>query len=117
MISAIVWRKRSPERKVFPQVYDGDTPSHLRSSIRKIRVLLTNPDMLHTYPTASYLMGRFHPRSEPGLIDEIHVYRGVFGSHITNLIRRLKQICAFTAHHRNYHDLCYHINHASIASG
>lgn len=87
----------SPERKVFPQVYDGDTPSHLRSSIRKnARVLLTNPDMLHTAILPHHtLWADFIRGLSLVVIDEIHVYRGVFGSHITNLIRRLKRICAF----------------------
>jgi DEAD/DEAH box helicase domain-containing protein len=78
-------------------IYDGDTPSHLRSEIRKrTRILLTNPDMLHN------AILPHHPNWETffrGLsvfvLDEIHLYRGIFGSHIANLIRRVKRIAHF----------------------
>ncbi|MBK8047371.1 MAG: DEAD/DEAH box helicase [Anaerolineales bacterium] len=76
--------------------YDGDTPASERSAIRKrARLMLTNPDMLHTgilpYHTqwAAFLAGlRFV------VVDEMHTYRGVFGSHVANVIRRLQRICA-----------------------
>lgn len=84
-------------RRVMAAVYDGDTPAHRRSAIRgQAGILLTNPDMLHTgilpHHTlwADFLRGlRFV------VIDEIHTYRGVFGSHVANLIRRLKRIMRF----------------------
>jgi DEAD/DEAH box helicase domain-containing protein len=78
-------------------IYDGDTPISARSSIRKsARLILTNPDMLHTgiLPHHTGWAEFFH-----GLrfvvIDEIHTYRGVFGSHVANVIRRLKRIAQF----------------------
>jgi DEAD/DEAH box helicase domain-containing protein len=85
------------ESKSTLQVYDGDTPSHLRAAIRRnARVLLTNPDMLHTAILPHHtLWAEFFRGLNLVVIDEIHVYRGVFGSHIANLIRRLKRICAF----------------------
>jgi len=85
------------ESKVYPQVYDGDTPSHMRASIRKsARVLLTNPDMLHTAILPHHtLWADFVRGLRLVVLDEVHIYRGVFGSHIANLIRRLKRICAF----------------------
>lgn len=80
-----------------PQVYDGDTPSHQRPAIRKnARVLMTNPDMLHTAILPHHtLWSGFFRGLRLVVIDEIHIYRGVFGSHIANLMRRLKRICAF----------------------
>lgn len=85
------------DRKSSLQVYDGDTPTHLRAAIRKnARVLLTNPDMLHTAILPHHtLWADFFQSLNLVVIDEIHVYRGVFGSHVANLIRRLKRICAF----------------------
>lgn len=78
-------------------IYDGDTPSSQRAKIREnARILLSNPDMLHT------AILPHHPQWEEffrGLtfviLDEVHLYRGVFGSHIANLMRRLKRIARF----------------------
>ena len=82
----------------FPvSIYDGDTPQHQRSAIRKASgVLISNPDMLHagilphhTKWEALFANLRFV------VIDELHVYRGLFGSHLANVLRRLKRICDF----------------------
>ncbi len=81
--------------KVF--TYDGDTPSSIRISARdEGRIIITNPDMLHTGILPN------HPKWIKALknlryvvIDEMHSYRGVFGSHMTSVIRRLKRIAAF----------------------
>ncbi|HEX2979203.1 MAG TPA: DEAD/DEAH box helicase [Anaerolineaceae bacterium] len=85
------------EGKLSAAVYDGDTPAYQRSSIRgRASILLTNPDMLHTgilpHHTiwADFLRGIRYV-----VIDEIHTYRGVFGSHVANVLRRLKRILAF----------------------
>ncbi len=77
--------------------YDGDTPADARRSIRAAsRVVVTNPDMLHCGILPHH--DRWHGLLS-GLkyvvIDELHVYRGVFGSHVANVLRRLKRICAF----------------------
>lgn len=78
--------------------YDGDTPRNQRTKIRKAKsgILITNPDMLHAG------MLPYHPRWRTlfsqlryVVIDEIHTYRGVFGSHVANVIRRLRRICQF----------------------
>lgn len=76
--------------------YDGDTPSYLRSQIRRnARILLTNPDMLHLgilpYHTT---WAPFFRNLKYVVIDEVHTYRGVFGSHVANIIRRLRRIAA-----------------------
>ena len=81
--------------KVF--TFDGDTPSNARKAIRKQgNVVVTNPDMLHQgiLPHHSKWM-QFFQNLEYVIIDEVHTYRGVFGSHMTNLLRRLKRICKF----------------------
>jgi len=83
--------------KISPAVYDGDTPSHHRSTIRKnASILLTNPDMLHQGILPHHTnWNRFLSNLRFVVIDEIHTYRGVFGSHFANLMRRLKRICNF----------------------
>lgn len=78
-------------------VYDGDTPSASRKQIREcVRILLTNPDMLHTGILPHHTnWSRFLSGLRYVVIDEMHMYRGIFGSHICNLIRRLKRIVGF----------------------
>lgn len=76
--------------------YDGDTPTYLRGQIRRnSHIILTNPDMLHIgilpYHTT---WATFFRNLKYVVIDEIHTYRGVFGSHVANIIRRLRRIAA-----------------------
>ena len=75
--------------------YDGDTPSHHRRRIRsESRLLLSNPDMLHqSILPAHPRWASFFRCLRFVVLDEIHVYRGVFGSHVANVIKRLKRIC------------------------
>lgn len=83
--------------KLHCGIYDGDTPTDRRQKIRKeAQVLFTNPDMLHMgiLPNHS-LWAPFFANLHYVVIDEVHIYRGVFGSHFANLIRRLKRIAAF----------------------
>ncbi len=77
--------------------YDGDTPSNARGQVRRrARLLITNPDMLHTGILPNHAnWADFFARLEYVVIDEMHTYRGVFGSHVANVIRRLKRIAAF----------------------
>ncbi|MDD4363135.1 MAG: DEAD/DEAH box helicase [Atribacterota bacterium] len=77
--------------------YDGDTPVSARSVIRKqANIIVTNPDMLHTgiLPHHTKWLQLFQ-NLKYVVMDEIHIYRGVFGSHMANVIRRLKRICEF----------------------
>ncbi len=87
----------TPEIKSKISIYDGDTPSHQRSTIRKnTRILLSNPDMLHMAVLPHHTLWVDYLRNlHFVVIDEIHAYRGVFGSHIANVLRRLKRICTF----------------------
>ncbi len=78
-------------------VYDGDTSVQKRQIIRQTaRCLLTNPDMLHMAILPHHTLWEdFFHGLDFVVIDEIHAYRGVFGSHVANVIRRLKRIAAF----------------------
>src|SRR5690606_7276600 len=76
--------------------YDGDTPTNLRTRLRdEANLLLTNPDMLHSgiLPHHARWSG-FFSRLQYVVVDEIHVYRGNFGSHVANVLRRLRRIAA-----------------------
>ena len=78
-------------------IYDGDTPQPARAAIRqKARIVLSNPDMLHTgiLPHHTNWLD-FFSNLRFIIIDETHTYRGVFGSHIANVIRRLKRVTSF----------------------
>lgn len=84
-------------RNMRAAIYDGDTPQSDRSSIRKnARILLSNPDMLHTgiLPHHTNWLD-FFTNLRFVVIDEMHTYRGVFGSHVANVIRRLKRVANF----------------------
>lgn len=77
--------------------YDGDTAPTIRQKVRKAgHVVITNPDMLHSaiLPHHTKWVSLFE-NLEYIVIDELHTYRGVFGSHVANVIRRLKRICNF----------------------
>jgi DEAD/DEAH box helicase domain-containing protein len=78
-------------------IYDGDTPKRNRPPIRKnARILLTNPDMLHTGILPHHTnWADFFRNLQFVVIDELHTYRGVFGSHVANVIRRLKRVASF----------------------
>jgi DEAD/DEAH box helicase domain-containing protein len=77
--------------------YDGDTPSDARKAIReKGHIVLTNPDMLHTGILPHHTRWtRLFENLRYIVIDELHTYRGVFGSHLCNLLRRLRRIARF----------------------
>jgi len=78
-------------------VFDGDTPYAERTGVKKqARVVLTNPDMLHFGILPNHQSwSRLFRHLKYVVIDEAHVYRGVFGSHVANVLRRLRRICAF----------------------
>lgn len=95
------------ERSTFnvqTAIYDGDTPQKDRPSIRKnARIVLSNPDMLHTgiLPHHANWSG-FFSNLKFIVIDEAHTYRGVFGSHVANVIRRLKRVADFYGAHPQF---------------
>lgn len=77
--------------------YDGDTPRSRRRRVRDdAHILLTNPDMLHVGILPHHTQWRdFFAHLHYIVIDEIHTYRGIFGSHVANVFRRLRRICQF----------------------
>jgi DEAD/DEAH box helicase domain-containing protein len=85
------------ELPVNSYTYDGDTPANIREKVRKAgHVVITNPDMLHSaiLPHHTKWVSLFE-NLKYVVIDEVHIYRGVFGSHVANVIRRLRRICRF----------------------
>ena len=78
------------------EIFDGDTPREARSQIkRSAQVLITNPDMLHLGILPNHrTWTRLLRELRYVVLDEAHVYRGVFGSHVANTIRRLRRLCA-----------------------
>ena len=77
--------------------YDGDTPATARRAVRQAgHVVVTNPDMLHTGILPHHdKWVRLFENLRYVVVDELHGYRGVFGSHVANVLRRLRRICAF----------------------
>ena len=77
--------------------YDGDTPTAARPAIRtRARLIITNPDMLHTGVLPHHTAwADFFRGLRFVVIDEMHAYRGVFGSHVANVLRRLKRVARF----------------------
>ena len=82
---------------VSAATYDGDTPSSLRPAVRQSAgVLLSNPDMLHVGILPHHLSwDTFFRHLAFVVVDEAHTYRGVFGSHVANVLRRLKRVARF----------------------
>ena len=93
-------RRSLEQKEAFPEfpvisVYDGDTPKSARKRIQDgARVILTNPDMLHVNMLPNHTRWvRFFQNLRYVVIDELHIYRGIFGSHCANLFRRLNRVC------------------------
>nr|MDK2850139.1 box helicase protein [Candidatus Cloacimonadota bacterium] len=87
--------KKYSGTKVISAIYDGDTPTEDRSKIRReANIIFSNPDMLHLgiLPNHS-LWTNFFSRLRYIVIDEVHYYRGILGSHFANVLRRLQRIC------------------------
>ena len=84
--------------------FDGDTPASARRTIRSSgHIVVTNPDMLHTGILPHHTLWiRLFENLEYVVVDELHQYRGVFGSHMANLMRRLRRICAFYGAHPQF---------------
>lgn len=86
-------------------IYDGDTPSHRRKKIRTNppHVLITTPDMLHAGLLAFHeAWASFFARLKYVVIDELHTYSGIFGTHVLHLFRRLNRVCAYYGSHPTY---------------
>ena len=85
----------APEAKAF--TFDGDTPADARQAIRaQGHIVISNPDMLHSGILPHHVKWqKLFENLRFVVLDELHSYRGVFGSHVANVMRRLKRICRF----------------------
>lgn len=94
---SVLQRLQSSIENLQSAIYDGDTPTSHRSQIRNnARIVLSNPDMLHTGILPHHTnWADFFRGLHFVVIDEMHTYRGVFGSHVANVIRRLKRVAGF----------------------
>jgi DEAD/DEAH box helicase domain-containing protein len=83
--------------EVSTAAYDGDTPAPIRSAIRKAgQIVVTNPDMLHSAILPHHTKWfQLFEQLRVIVVDELHTYRGVFGSHVANVLRRLLRLCAY----------------------
>ena len=83
--------------RVKADIYDGDTPRSARQDVRaSARIVITNPDMLHTGILPHHTRWhRFLSSLRFVVVDELHTYRGIFGSHLANVLRRLRRVCRF----------------------
>ena len=85
------------DEEILTYTYDGDTAPGIRQKIRKAgHVVMTNPDMLHSgiLPHHTKWVSLFE-NLKYIVVDELHTYKGVFGSHVAHVLRRLKRICQF----------------------
>ena len=89
-------RELATPLRVSCATFDGDTPQEERGEIkRSAQIVLTNPDMLNLGVLPNHQSwSRFLRRLKYVVVDEAHIYRGVFGSHVANVLRRLRRLCA-----------------------
>jgi len=91
-----VWLAGIKETKISAEIYDGDTSPYRRKKIRTNipNILFTNPDMLHRGILAYHQnWERLLQNLSFVILDEVHTYRGIFGSHVNQVLRRLKRLC------------------------
>jgi len=88
---------RNPQSVIRIATYDGDTPTEARPAIRaRACLVISNPDMLHTGVLPHHtLWADFFRHLQFVVVDEMHTYRGVFGSHVANVLCRMKRIARF----------------------
>lgn len=81
---------------INPNIYDGDTPSSIRPKIRsESRIIISNPYEIHHTLSWHYKWQHFFSNLRFIVLDEAHIYRGVFGSNVSLLLRRLERICEY----------------------
>jgi DEAD/DEAH box helicase domain-containing protein len=100
-----VWLSGIKEIKISAEIYDGDTTPYKRKKIRTNmpNILLTNPDMLHRGILAYHEnWERFLKNLSFVILDEVHTYRGIFGSHVNQVLRRLKRLCGLYGSHPRF---------------
>jgi DEAD/DEAH box helicase domain-containing protein len=90
------WLEQIKNKEICAEIYDGDTTPHRRKKIRTEppQILITNPDMLHRGILAHHQSWEAVLQDLAFVVlDEVHTYRGIFGSHVNQVIRRLKRLC------------------------
>jgi DEAD/DEAH box helicase domain-containing protein len=92
---------RAANLSISAATYDGDTPAPIRSAVRKAgQVVVSNPDMLNSAILPHHTKWfQLFEQLRVIVIDELHTYRGLFGSHVANVIRRLLRLCAHYGSH------------------
>lgn len=98
------FKSLSPDLKFDAGTYDGDTPTATRTKLRdRAHFILTNPDMLHAGILPNHSRwGAFFSALKYVVLDEVHTYRGIFGSNVANVMRRLNRICAHYGSHPQF---------------
>jgi DEAD/DEAH box helicase domain-containing protein len=101
-LAQVVGAEGGGELGVF--TYDGDTPQDARRAVRaRAHVVLTNPDMLHSGILPHHpRWAKLFENLKFVVVDELHAYRGVFGSHLANIMRRLARVCAHYGSHPTF---------------
>lgn len=96
-MNEIVDINEAMDTNIRTYTFDGDTPSSARKAVREAgNIVVTNPDMLHAGILPHHTMWiKLFENLKYIVIDELHTYRGIFGSHLANVIRRLKRLCRF----------------------
>ncbi|MFA6984891.1 MAG: DEAD/DEAH box helicase [Arenimonas sp.] len=96
-VAELLELNRAGNLGVKAYTFDGDTPGDARQAIRLHGdIVVSNPDMLHQAILPHHTKwAQFFENLQYVVIDEIHMYRGVFGSHVADVLRRLKRVCAF----------------------
>jgi len=96
-VAELLELNKAGELGLRPATFDGDTPGDQRQAIRlNGDIVVSNPDMLHQGILPHHTKwAQFFEGLQYVVIDEIHSYRGVFGSHLANVLRRLQRVCAF----------------------
>ncbi|MFQ5808851.1 MAG: DEAD/DEAH box helicase, partial [Armatimonadota bacterium] len=89
-------QEAAPKLPLTAGTYDGDTPRNMRRQLREdANIILTNPDMLHSGILPNHARwAHFFSTLRYVVVDEIHTYRGVFGSNVANILRRMNRVCA-----------------------
>jgi DEAD/DEAH box helicase domain-containing protein len=89
-------QEAAPKLPITAGTYDGDTPQSMRRQLREdANIILTNPDMLHAGVLPNHARwAHFFSNLRYVVVDEIHTYRGVFGSNVSNVLRRMNRVCA-----------------------
>jgi DEAD/DEAH box helicase domain-containing protein len=96
-LDELYWLVEAAEADIKTYTFDGDTPQSARQAIRRAgNIVVTNPDMLHSGILPHHTIWiKLFENLKFVVIDELHHYRGVFGSHLSNVLRRLRRLCEF----------------------